>query len=135
MKRDERGAALAFAMVLVLLASVLGLALGNLVTSGLSFSNRADADRQAAYAADGAADWAIQEVVQASNGPGTPSCWAGSVSLDPQVPPMTVEVPPGSTYPNCTFIVLNGATTYVRAEVAFSGGHAAVLSWIERPNA
>ena len=86
----EDGAALLLALVVVLVASLLGLGMANLTVSSASFSNASAADRQLTYAANGAADWGISQVVQALNAGQDPPCAPASFPDFPSVP-MTVS--------------------------------------------
>jgi hypothetical protein len=140
--RGEQGATLILALVVVLLASLIGVAVTRLTTTSLAFGINGGADRQASYAADGAVDWAITQVLQNQ----ASSCWTGTVQLDQSLPVMTVGVSPtggsggagGQQSLQCTFVVSGqeNSVNYVQATVTFAQGPpttATVETWVERP--
>jgi hypothetical protein len=151
----EDGAALVLALVVVLVTAVLGLAVANLTATSLSFSNASASDRQLSYAADGAADWAINQVAQGLNASPSdppPPLPCASPEPFPGYPTTTLtvscQVPQGgdgsgggggsqATY---VFIVTDpvAQVTYLTATVGFAPGadgqlHGVVESWAERP--
>jgi Tfp pilus assembly protein PilX len=146
-KRGEDGAALALAIVLVLLAGLLAGAVAGLVATTSRFSSSMEADRQTSYAADGAADWAINQSAQTVQAD-SPTCVdsAPSLTVAPgltsPVPPLTVKAtkansPRDGAILECSFVVSSASVTYVNADVEFfSSGTSpatAVKSWISRP--
>ncbi len=144
MKRTEDGAALVLALVVVLLAGLLAGATASLIATTLRFSDNIEADRQATYAADGAADWAINqsELSQAAQGP---PCVGGAPQLGAVIsgiPSLAVQASPvgspgdGSAF-ECTYTVSAGSVTYISADVEFFSPPASPLtvvkSWVDRP--
>lgn len=141
MKRTEDGAALVLALVVVLLAGLLSGAIASLVATTLRFSDNIEADRQATYAADGAADWEISQLET------TQDCLTGTVtpqlSVAPgiNIPSFGVEVTNCGTPEDaaakfeCTFVVSAGSVTYVAADVEVFPPPASpvVKSWVDRP--
>jgi len=150
--RGEDGAALVLALVVVLVTAVLGLAVANLTTTSVSFSNASASDRQLSYAADGAADWAINQVAQALNASQPPPCATPEPfpGFTTNTLTVTCQAPQGgdgdgnggnggsqATY---MFTVTDAIAqvTYLNTTVAFAPGgdgllHGVVQSWAERP--
>ncbi|HZQ58627.1 MAG TPA: hypothetical protein VFA84_11345 [Acidimicrobiales bacterium] len=152
--RGEDGAALVLALVVVLVTAVLGLAVANLTTTSVSFSNASASDRQLSYAADGAADWAINQVAQALNAPPSdpppplpcaspepfPGFTATTLTVSCQAPRGGDRRGNGGSQATYVFTVTDAVAqvTYLNTTVAFAPGgdgllHGVVQSWAERP--